>query len=367
MADDWADTSNLWWLKPRNPGGQSSLPAFQLGAQIQQQRIQNDIETKKMALDHQYRMDHLRTQDRVATAQIERYAEIAKERKDEEDDLQAMQPAINDIAQGKTPVVPRFRSYRGAMAWSDIYTAITRQNAQKAGTAAQKQNNLTYDNMAASIIANAKVDGKPDPDAVMASELAAANRDGWDFQSAARIMELDRKWNPGPTGMVPGRVTVKGPLGTTTFVRPPEAKIPTIAAELQSARDLEEQAGLAETEEEANRLREDAKAIRSHVSPFARLPRADQDVIDNYITREVNRINKANEGISPKDKNYQTKTRDTLLAEGAAYLQGLKEKSGAPTVSAPKRVRVIAPDGRAGTLPESQLEEALKAGYKRVE
>jgi len=38
------------------------------------------------------------------------------------------------------------------------------------------------------------------------------------------------------------------------------------------------------------------------------------------------------------------------------------------TPTAPSgKVRVISPDGKTGTIPAEQLEEALKSGYKRVQ
>lgn len=37
------------------------------------------------------------------------------------------------------------------------------------------------------------------------------------------------------------------------------------------------------------------------------------------------------------------------------------------TSEAPKRVKVVGPNGEKGTLPESQVEEAIKRGYKRAE
>jgi hypothetical protein len=85
----------------------------------------------------------------------------------------------------------------------------------------------------------------------------------------------------------------------------------------------------------------------------------------------VNRINKENEGLPPNSKRYiKPKTRDELLTEGKAYLDGLKEKSGvgpAKPKSSGTRVRVVSPEGKTGSIPEEQLDSALRQGYKRAQ
>lgn len=44
-----------------------------------------------------------------------------------------------------------------------------------------------------------------------------------------------------------------------------------------------------------------------------------------------------------------------------------KPKAKSPDESADDRVRVMSPDGKVGTLPKSQLEKAMKAGYKQMD
>lgn len=65
-------------------------------------------------------------------------------------------------------------------------------------------------------------------------------------------------------------------------------------------------------------------------------------------------------------------TEIAQLKERARALEAKKTapaEDAAPAAAAPseKRVRVKSPDGKVGSVPESQLEEALKAGYSKAE
>lgn len=372
---DWSDIANLWWLKPRNPQGQSSLPAFALGARMQQDRIENDMREKQFILNQQYRTDQLAAQDRLTDLRLQEYQMKAKERLDEEEDFKAMTPAFSAVAQGKDFVPPILKSYNGQRAFDAGLNAIAHQRTIKQASAAEKANNLELTKMATYVINNAKVNGVPQKEAIMASEILKATNNGteWDPESRANIeLMYQNVFKPAP-GLVPKSVTQKGGTVTTTYGTPTEEKSPTSVRELEAARDLEDQAIQAESDgntDEAARLWGDAAALRSKVAPIARVPRSEQDIIDNYVRDEKRRIAKANEGIPVGSKKYIVKSDEQITTEAKAYSENLKKALGAPptsSVTANERVRVTDPQGRAGTIPRSQLDAALKAGYKQVQ
>lgn len=146
---DWADIANLWWLRPRNPGGSSSLPAFRLGAEMQQQRIQNDINTKKELLDAQYRIDHLRTQDKIADAQIEYYGERRRKQEAIENDMAGIGDYQEYLMRGEkppngwTPSTPE-----GMRMWNSFLTqGRLKQKEDKLSSNVMNQMMLDLDNL----------------------------------------------------------------------------------------------------------------------------------------------------------------------------------------------------------------------------
>ena len=278
---DWADISNLWWLRPRNPGGQSSIPAFALGAQMQQNRIQNDIKTKEMALDQQYRMDMLRQQDRMTTARIQDYDRIASERQSEEEDMLALKDVMGPMAEGKSFDPPTFKTEKGWRAFSQLNNSFSLDRWRKRlGSEAQKQQAEYYEKLAAvksyapdvfaSMWQRIQEDGQFTPD--MISQIEEI----YQREVAPRITQA-------PEGMEQRTIRQELPGGGyVTFQKPTPQR----------------------TE---------------------RLSQAAQDVANSEYRRRRSDITKQNEGRRPTDKGYNAETEADswrLAEEHAARVKG---------------------------------------------
>lgn len=62
------------------------------------------------------------------------------------------------------------------------------------------------------------------------------------------------------------------------------------------------------------------------------------------------------------EAEYERRKREILKSYDTKRIGTPKPAAAAP--ASDKRVRVVSPDGKVGNIPESQLEEALKQGYK---
>lgn len=78
-----------------------------------------------------------------------------------------------------------------------------------------------------------------------------------------------------------------------------------------------------------------------------------------YWDGEINALTREMEALNPK-RGATPRPAAGSDEDIAARIQGVRN-----AVDSGAKVKVIAPDGRTGSIPASQLEEALKAGYKR--
>jgi hypothetical protein len=88
----------------------------------------------------------------------------------------------------------------------------------------------------------------------------------------------------------------------------------------------------------------------------------DISLIDKTLTRGLDITNPNKQSAEMREVNelYKKKYRE-------AAAKGFKDDSETKAKLPEKKVKVIAPDGRVGSLPESQVNEALQAGYKRAQ
>jgi hypothetical protein len=82
--------------------------------------------------------------------------------------------------------------------------------------------------------------------------------------------------------------------------------------------------------------------------------------------------NKAFKNMSPEEREQQATAafqriiRESELSKGSSKSERSSDEGNDSQSSSPSRIPVIGPDGKKYTLPEKQLDEAIKKGYQRL-
>lgn len=217
---DWSDVSNLWWLRPRQESpGPSALQAFQVGANIRQNQIENEIRFKTLALQNQYRQDQLAMENRRVDALIDSYDEKARHQEEVQNDMGALTEWGNARQQGKD-VPLNLTTPEGMRMHALMLNALARQNIAKQESATEIGIDEKY---------RAKLNSIGRLNDVEFTRLRTALKEN-EFKWTPELMDdVNATLNslttagppPAPPGMEVGSYTPDTPgAGKVTFVRP---------------------------------------------------------------------------------------------------------------------------------------------------
>jgi hypothetical protein len=301
---------DFWWLKPKEQD--NPLPALQLGVQIVQNRAKMDLAERDLANDiarTAIMWEEMLAKQRIQTQLMAGNSEFAKTIAGVTDWLDDEQWAGVMESASRNPMVVGGKAYLGAQHMRESARTAKRleEDAQSriaARTDRSELNRLAEERRA--LLADSTID-------VNDSRIAKNARD-------TAIEERRLMVQEGNLGLREREIT-----GKETRLGLRERYLNE-----RNAVDREEKAKLAEGGDatEQDRLRKLYNLKRREVTSKFYGPNAPK------VTRE---------GVKTEDRT-----------------------NAPPAVVAPSgKVRVISPDGRPGFIPESQLEEALKAGYTK--
>lgn len=322
MAD--YSLQDFWWNKP--PRAESQLPALQLGVQIMQRRAQQDLQERDLTNDiarTSLARDEMMFKQNLMLKVDTGNAELAKAAAGITDwsDAVQMKP-IYDLG-------ARFGHLVGTKGWEGIIN--THERAVTAKRLGENTQSIIDER-------NRRAD--------MAGNI------GWVYPEDGSPPYLvdakgGTKFAPFHAGIETGFAPQKTTIGGIDLIQTSPLRWQVVNKPMPSGRmtDLEK-ADLSDIRKQRQLL---VDALPSEV-PKLGMFGGNKDAVSNY-SKETNAI----AALTAREEAL----RKTV--EGRSSTSAPRQDIPVPA----DKVRVIAPDGTPGFIPASQLEEALKAGYKQ--
>lgn len=320
-----ADFTDLWWLKPspQMDHGGAITSGFYQGMAAAQQNKRMALELKQFALQQQLRADGLEIANRRVDAQIADYERQRQEAMDEDSDMDAISRAMPELQAG-IQIPLNLKTYRGMQALSRFQESLARERSAERLSAEDQRLRREFEE-------KLTVLGRYSPEV---------------FHGVNTEYQKTKTITPQLRSIVDN--TYRTEAEPFESAPPPGMEVQSIRRNLPGGNYV--------------------IATRPKPVEEKRLKASDMSQSIAKLRAEI-----AKAEIAP----------DPLLGpdEQAANLNGMKaqlrvleseqstargEKPATAPAPSSDRVRVISPDGKVGSVPRSQLDQALKAGYKQA-